>query len=683
MLKKLSSFTLVLILASILSTIGKAQTIGPLRAQGVLPITGSTAEDRIEFSIDGNELVVTANGNESRFPTLLVAELEVRTFGGDDTIRNFTDVAMRAEGGPGNDHIVGGSGDDLLLGNGEDDYIVGGSGDDLLLGDGGDDQLFGLDGNDTLIGGLGVDRLSGGNGDDALRPRGDQFEESDFGGETDVYFGGPGNDLLENGNEMSGGPGNDLIISRGGSVIHGGPGDDEIYRQGSLTVVSGGGGSDSLIHFQGISTEVSIGFLPFNDLVLEWGGIAAEVDAACGFGCGNDQNFVGGLGVDSVDGVLEGPGIIFQPFLGRVLATGNAVKDIIDFRVSGNSLVASLESGGTRISRSFALAQVRTITARGMQGPDEITNSSPFPIEMFGDQGLDELVQLGDADATLDGGLHDDLLVHAGNGGTVFYLSASNPRTRDVIVNLKGENGDDTLINAGTGPVSLTGSFGNDTYMTNTDGDRAFEFRGENEVFMLNGGTVNYRTDSSLFKSVIVTGSEKDETVELAGDVPSGRSVVVQIDLGGGDDHCDSRFLTAPAFVNGGPGNDVIMGGGSILSGGELSGGAGDDKIELSVFSSGPGTAFGGPGNDIITGSLGDDFLFGGSGDDLIRGDDGDDIMRGEGGNDDLVAGSGNDTLFGGPGNDTLRGQDGNDELNGQGGIDELFGGPGTNVLNQ
>jgi Ca2+-binding RTX toxin-like protein len=73
----------------------------------------------------------------------------------------------------------------------------------------------------------------------------------------------------------------------------------------------------------------------------------------------------------------------------------------------------------------------------------------------------------------------------------------------------------------------------------------------------------------------------------------------------------------------------------------------------------------------------GNDRLFGGEGDDRLFGFGGDDRLLGEAGNDELRGGSGNDGLFGGEGDDTLGGGSGNDVLDGGIGQDEVSAGEG------
>ena len=73
------------------------------------------------------------------------------------------------------EHVIAGSGDDVLFGNklpniidgmAGDDVVFGQAGNDLLVGGYGDDGLVGEAGHDALIGGPGSDRLVGGPGND-------------------------------------------------------------------------------------------------------------------------------------------------------------------------------------------------------------------------------------------------------------------------------------------------------------------------------------------------------------------------------------------------------------------------------------------------------------------------------------------------------------------------------------
>ena len=68
----------------------------------------------------------------------------------------------------GDDEILGGNGDDVLVGDRDADWLLGGDGMDLLIGGAGHDRLNGGPGDDVLWGGLGHDHLHGGDGADVF-----------------------------------------------------------------------------------------------------------------------------------------------------------------------------------------------------------------------------------------------------------------------------------------------------------------------------------------------------------------------------------------------------------------------------------------------------------------------------------------------------------------------------------
>ncbi|WP_018993880.1 retention module-containing protein [Thioalkalivibrio sp. ALgr1] len=67
-------------------------------------------------------------------------------------------------GGAGNDTLIGNDGDDILFGGTGDDTLIGGGGNNLLYGGAGNDSIIGGDGDDVIIGGAGSDTLTGGGG---------------------------------------------------------------------------------------------------------------------------------------------------------------------------------------------------------------------------------------------------------------------------------------------------------------------------------------------------------------------------------------------------------------------------------------------------------------------------------------------------------------------------------------
>ncbi|GIW81053.1 MAG: hypothetical protein KatS3mg105_2860 [Gemmatales bacterium] len=173
-------------------------TPGVRLIDGVLVISGSDQDDRIEVKGQGNNLKIKADflPDDVTLPAGDVTQIIVVAGAGDDrvTIKNNVTIAARLEGGPGNDRLRGGKGNDILVGGLGDDNLRGGDGDDTLIGNDGNDRLRGEKGNDLLIGGDGDDRLEGGQGDDIL-------------------LGGPGNDKLK------GGPGNDQEDQDGDQTV--------------------------------------------------------------------------------------------------------------------------------------------------------------------------------------------------------------------------------------------------------------------------------------------------------------------------------------------------------------------------------------------------------------------------------------------------------------------------------
>lgn len=100
-------------------------------------------------------------------------------------------------GGAGNDTLTGGT---AVTRN----ILVGDSGNDILYGRTDADDLSGGEGNDRLYGGRGNDTLRGQNGNDVLY--GDQ--------DNDTLWGNNGNDVLHGGqgtDKLSGGPGSDRV----------------------------------------------------------------------------------------------------------------------------------------------------------------------------------------------------------------------------------------------------------------------------------------------------------------------------------------------------------------------------------------------------------------------------------------------------------------------------------------
>lgn len=222
---------------------------------GIFFNNGITVDD-LAFSQDGNDLVITVDGNAAE--TVRVTN---HFLGGDAAIDYvqpasgslLDTAAINALVGDGNS---GGGGDNPPPeGGGDGDYdnvvdgtdageqLLGSAGRDLIHGLGGNDTLFGFGGDDKFVGGDGDDYLSGGNG-------------SFSGSGDDILIGGAGVDTLvgEDGHDtLEGGLGNDKYVWQAGS--------------GSDVIDNTGGGTDWLF-FNGVDRS-RLGFhQDGNDLVI-------------------------------------------------------------------------------------------------------------------------------------------------------------------------------------------------------------------------------------------------------------------------------------------------------------------------------------------------------------------------------------------------------------------------------
>jgi RTX calcium-binding nonapeptide repeat (4 copies) len=210
--------------------------------------------------VDG-DAVTALGGLEGDTITCLVATCTLNGEGGADTLT----------GGAGPDTFSGGEGVDTVsyanavvdvdlrldglandgpVGTGVDDLrsdvenLIGGSGDDVLMGNDEVNRLEGRAGDDLLDGALGADVLVGGEDLDAV-----DYVSRTEGATIDLELGtGPDGDLVDGVEDAFGGSGDDALIGDGGQnildggggadVISGAEGDDTASYLGRDTVVS-------------------------------------------------------------------------------------------------------------------------------------------------------------------------------------------------------------------------------------------------------------------------------------------------------------------------------------------------------------------------------------------------------------------------------------------------------------
>ncbi|MCA9566495.1 MAG: hypothetical protein KC656_01590, partial [Myxococcales bacterium] len=196
----------------------------------VVDLTGTAAHDFISLHYEVSPNTWDLGAGSGRIVSVLGGPGQDQIWGSNTSVVGYEETLI---GGPGDDTIRGGAGDDKIYGNNGGDRIEGGTGDDWIWGGNGDDDLDGGEDVDHIYGQAGHDDLS----------------NSTVG---DVADGGPGNDDIACfKGDCFGGDGNDTIYASIGDPsaalrIHGGPGNDELFGGDGPDVIYGGAGVDDI-----------------------------------------------------------------------------------------------------------------------------------------------------------------------------------------------------------------------------------------------------------------------------------------------------------------------------------------------------------------------------------------------------------------------------------------------------
>ena len=578
-----------------------------------------------------------------------------------------------ANGGSGNDTIIGNAADNVLNGNGGTDSLNGGIGNDTLNGGTGVDTMVGGTGNDTYYVDNASDQITevAGEGTDylyvtanytfsanaeiewtyvntttGLSVTGNSFDNRMVGNSgNDTLDGGTGSDALSGGggnDSLIGGSGNDTLDGESGAdAMNGGLGDDIFFvDNASDTIVEATGeGIDTLYttvsYTLGTSAEVE--WLRVNTttgLSVTGNGFANRLVGNNGAdtlngGAGNDY-LNGGLGADSLigganDDTLDGS-------TGADVMDGGSGNDSFYVDNAGDVIVEAA-GGGTddlHMTVSYVLSSTAEVEWMFVETTTGLSiTGSQYDNRMVGGLGAD----------TLDGSSGNDFIV--GGGGA------------DSLI---GGQGADTLI-GNAGNDIMEGGAGDDVYFIDDTLDTVVETTG-------NGSDVAFVSTNYSFSSATdidwvyvttsfglnVTGSDTANRISgnIGDDTLSGA---------GGDDYLFGNIGTDT--LSGGEGNDILDGGtgADSMTGGNGSDtyyvdnvgdtvdevGTGTDAAFVSVnytFATNASIEFiyvnttsglavtgsstsnrmvGSIGNDTLTGAAGDDLLWGGNGADTFR----------------------------------------------------------------
>jgi Ca2+-binding RTX toxin-like protein len=142
------------------TSLGAPSNISAVLVGHDLMITGTKRDDIVQVQSDpGNQDVFVLDKGQTiaKFPLAQVSTIRVSGLTGNDQIAISegmkTTATVLIDGGAGNDVLVAGIGNSILLGGSGNDLLVGSGCRDVLIGGDGADTVFGNGEDDILIGG--------------------------------------------------------------------------------------------------------------------------------------------------------------------------------------------------------------------------------------------------------------------------------------------------------------------------------------------------------------------------------------------------------------------------------------------------------------------------------------------------------------------------------------------------
>ena len=218
-------------------------------------------------------------------------------------------------------------------------------------------------------------------------------------------------------------------------------------------------------------------------------------------------------------------------------------------------------------------------------------------------------------------------------------------------------------------PTNITGSIDNDTLIGTPEDDLLIGLEGDDSLQgeqgndTLQGNSGNDTLDGGEGIDTVTETANANLTLTDTSLVGHGTDVLSEIEL---------------AELTGGAGNNRINAVGATMINVTLDGAGGNDSLyggakdDVLITHDGNDRLDGRNGNDTLTSGSGDDTLYGGAKDDLLITHDGNDRLFGRNGNDTLTSGEGDDYLSGANHDDVLTGDMGDDTIDGGNGIDTV-----------
>jgi Ca2+-binding RTX toxin-like protein len=460
----------------------------------------------------------------------------------DGTEVRIGDITSFVLGGAGNDVLVGTAGNDFVYGGAGNDRLFLLAGDDIGNGGTGDDFVAGDAGRDLMVGGLGADKLYGGKGADAIT--------GDAG--ADDLYGGDDNDIL------SGGRGD-------GDLVVGGAGDDRFKfarGDGRDTILDDFAASGwSIVSVNNVWGD-GYAYDSVSGQVTGPGGVIVRQNM--GTQTAPDLQWLGRFDYDAATSTLR----YYTPPASGVIAANNGVdtlefapniriQDVVLRRV-GLDLMLVVSNDDAEVANNTTVAD--SVTIKNWYAMDANGVALTGQIEKIA------FYQTG----VLETGAGQRNLIAGGDGPDGAIMGA-----------LKGSSIAD-WITGGTGNDSIAGGLGDDIIAGNTGNDTLL---GQTGADVLYGGVGNDALDGGSGRDVLAGGAGFD-TATYASAFAGVRAYLSATFANSGDAEGD-EYSGIEALV-GGSGADVLGGdaGQTELSGGGgndlLLGGAGDDTYTWS-----------------------------------------------------------------------------------------------------
>ncbi|MFN0138091.1 MAG: calcium-binding protein [Phycisphaerae bacterium] len=416
---------------------------------GVDTVEGGEGTDtaQVEGDVIAEDFTVTANGTRVRFDRVSAAaffldlnaceRLTLNMNAGNDSLACTGNLAaliqITADGGAGDDRLLGSNGADLLTGGDDDDFIDGQQGSDVAFLGAGDDtfQWDPGDGNDTVEGQLGFDAI--------------QFNGSNSG---EIF------DFAANGSR--------LRFTRNIAAIVLDAAGVELFNLSAFGSID-------------VANVNELNATDVQEVSIDLGGFGAVADAAA-----DTVNVLGTAAADTFELFGEGGLTVVQRGT-SVRVKGYEGLDQVAIAGVGADLVRANGTDGDDVMTVTANGTAARIDAPGFSAGVNV--SGALSLVMKGHDGDDQISCTGNLAAlvpiTLDGGAGDDTLLGS-NGGDVLLGGDDN----DFVDGQQGSDvallgaGDDTFQwDPGDGNDVIEGQIGFDTLQFNgSNGSEIIEF---------------------------------------------------------------------------------------------------------------------------------------------------------------------------------------------------------------